>query len=195
MTADDGGRLQLSGGDHLAHPAPDAAGLDAHHLAGLDVGGDGVVGAAQAGGGDGQLLQPQLLDGGAHDHVHHVVPIPEMVVEGEGHAAFRPAVPKGLGDGVHHLAFPGLFIPAGPGGGLLHVPAVHIIFALIHLSAAAEQRIRNVTSNRVSHTKSPSYMPQAFARRRVRSAPGMKAMSIILPSRVKTPTPASACSR
>ena len=37
------GCSQLPGGDHLAYPAADAAGLNARHLALLDVGGNGMA--------------------------------------------------------------------------------------------------------------------------------------------------------
>ena len=194
VAADDGGCSQLPGGDHLAYPAADAAGLNARHLALLDVGGNGVVGAAQAGGGNGNIREPQLLHGGPHNHIYHIIPIPEVVVEGEGHAALRPAVPEGLRQGVHDLALLGPLIPAGPGRCLPDILAVHVIPALIDLPAACQQGVGNFPSHCVFHTRSPSYMPQAFASRSVRSAPGMKAMSIIFPSTVNTPTPASDCS-
>ena len=195
VAADDGGGLELARGHHLAHSAPDARGLDADHLALLDVVGDGVVGGAQAGGRDGQIFQAQLLDGGGHHQVDHIVPVAQVVVEGEGHAAPGAALAQGLRQTVHQLALLGLFIPPGAGRGLLNIFAVHIVFALIDLPAFGQEVIRDLTSYCVFHTKSPSYIPQARASFRVRSAPGMNAMSIILPSTVNTPTPAADCSR
>ena len=195
VAADNGGGLQLAGGDHLAHTATDAGGLDADDLALLNVIGNGIVGRAQAGGGDGQVLEAQLLDGGSHHLVDHIVAVPQVVVEGEGHAILGAALLEGLHQGVHHLGVHRLLAPAGAGRGLLDVLAVHIVLALVHLTAIGEQSVGNVPSYFVNHTRSPSYNPQARARRRVRSAPGIKAMSIILPSTVNTPTPAADCSR
>ena len=194
VAADDGGGLQLAGGDHFAHPAPDARGLDAHDLALLDVIGNGIMGIAQRGGGNGQVVQTQLFNGGLHHHVHHEVSVPEVVVEGEGHAALGAALTQGVSQGCHDLAFLGLLVPAGAGGSLLDVFAVHVLLALIHFLAVYQQEIRNFTSYCIFHTRSPSYIPQALASRSVRRAPGMKATSIILPSTVNTPTPALDCS-
>ncbi len=153
------------------------------------------MGVAQAGGGDGQILQAQLLDGGLHDHVDHEVAVAQVVVEAEGHAAPGAAVAQGVGQSGHDLALLRLFIAAGAGGRLLDVLAIHVVLALIDLLAVYQQEVGNISSNLIDHTKSPSYMPQARARRRVRSAPGINAMSIILPSTVNTPTPAADCSR
>ena len=195
VAADDGGGLELARGHHLAHSAPDARGLDADHLALLDVVGDGVVGGAQAGGRDGQIFQAQLLDGGGHHQVDHIVPVAQVVVEGEGHAAPGAALAQGLRQTVHQLALLGLFIPPGAGRGLLNIFAVHIVFALIDLLAVHKELLRDIASNCVFHTRSPSYMPQAFASFSVRSAPGIKATSTIFPLTVNTPIPAAAASR
>ena len=118
-----------------------------------------------------------------------------MVVEGEGHAALRAALAQRVGQGLHDLALLRLFIAAGAGGSLLDVLAIHVILALIDLSAVFEQEVRDLSAYCVFHTRSPSQSPQARASFKVLSAPGMKAMSIILPSTVKTPTPAALCSR
>ena len=195
VAADDGAGLQLAGGDHFAHSAADAAGLNTDDLALLDVIGNGVVGVAQGGGRDGQILQPQLLDGGFHDHVDHIVAVTQVVVEGEGHAGLGAALSQRVGDGLHQLALLGLFIAAGAGGGLLDVLAVHVILSLIDFLAVFQQEIGNLSAYCVFHTRSPSQRPQARASFKVLSAPGIKAMSIILPSTVKTPTPAALCSR
>ena len=194
VRTDDGGSLQLTGGDHFAHPATDTGGLDADDLALLDIVGNGVVGAAQRGGGDGQVLQAQLLNGGLHDHVHHIVAVPQMMMEGEGHAVLGAAGLQGLRDGGQDLGLLGLLVPAGGGGGLVQVLAVHIVLALVNFLAVYQQLIRNISAYCVNHTRSPSYIPQALASRSVRSAPGIKAISIILPFTVNTPTPAADCS-
>ena len=195
VAADDGGGLQLAGGDDLAHLAADAAGLDAHDLALLDVLGDGVVRVAQGGGRDGDVVQAQFLDGGLHHHVDDVVAVAQVMVEGEGHAALGADLLEGVRDGVHDLALLGLLIAAGAGRGLLQVLAVHVVFALIHFLAVLQQEVRDFASNCVFHTKSPSYMPQALASLSVRSAPGMKATSTIFPLTVNTPMPLAWASR
>ena len=117
------------------------------------------------------------------------------MMEGEGHAALCAQLPQGVRDGIHQLAFLGLLIPTGAGGCLLEVLAIHIVLALIHFPAVLQQEIGNVSANCVLHTRSPSQRPHARASFKVLSAPGMKAMSIILPSTVNTPTPAALCSR
>ena len=195
VAADNGRGPQLAGGDHLADAAADAAGLDADHLALFDVFGDRVMGGAQAGRSDGQFVKAQLLDGGLHDLVDDEVAVPEVVVEGEGHAASGTELPHGLCDGADDLGLPGLLVPAGTGGCLPDVPAVHIVPALIDLPAVFEQEIGNISADCVDHTRSPFQRPQARASFSVCSAPGINAMSIILPSTVNTPTPAALCSR
>ncbi len=195
MAADHRGGLQLSSGHDLPHPAPDAGSLDPHHLTRLDIIGNRVVGRTQAGGCDGQFFQSQLLNSGLHHHVYHIVPIPEMVVERKGHTICGFALPKRLCDGFHHLAFLRLLAAPGLWGGFLDVSAVHVVFPLINFPPSGQQGIGNFPSNCIFHIRSPSYIPQARARRSVRSAPGIKAMSIILPSTVNTPTPAADCSR
>ena len=191
---DDGGGLQLSGGNDLAHPAADAGGLDADDLALFNIVSDGIMGAAQARCGNGQVLQAQLLDGGLHDHVDHIIAVTQMVMEGEGHTVLGTALLQGVHQSRDDLALLGLLIAAGGGGSLVQVLAVHIVLALVNFLAVYQQRVRNFSAYCVDHTKSPSYIPQAFARRSVRSAPGMKAISIILPLTVNTPTPAADCS-
>ena len=195
VAADDGRGLQFAGGDDLADLAADTAGLNADHLAVLNVLGHGVMGLAQGGGGDGDVIQAQLLNGGLHDHVDHEVAVAQVMMEGEGHAALGAHLLEGVHDAVHDLALLGLFIAAGAGGGLLQIFAVHIVFALVDLAAILEQIFRNIASYCVLHTKSPSYMPQALASLSVRSAPGMKARSTILPLTVNTPMPCAAASR
>ena len=163
VAADDGGGLQLAGGDHLAHLPPDARGLDADHLALLDICRDGVVGGAQAGGGDGQILQPQLLDGGGHHQVDHVVPVPQVVVEGEGHAVPGSALLQRLGQRGYHLGVHRLLTPTGAGGGLLEVLAVHVVLALVDLLAVLQEVVRDLASNCVLHCLTP---PRRTCRRR-----------------------------
>ena len=192
---DDGGGLQLACGDHVADPAADAGGLDTGDDALLDVVGDHVVGAAQGGGGHGDVLDAQLFHSGLDDHVGHVVTVAEVVMEGEGAAVLAVALAQGVGDGGNDLGFLRLLITAGFRTGLGDVLAVHIVLALIDLLAVGQEVIGNVSAYCVFHTRSPSYSPQARASFSVRSAPGMNAISIILPSTVKTPTPAALCSR
>ena len=194
MGTDNGRSLQLTGGNHLAHPATDAGGLNADDLALFNIIGDGIMGAAQRGSGNGQVLQAQLLDGGLHNHVDHIVAVTQMVVEGEGHTVLGATLLECVHQGSDDLALLGLFEPARLGGSLLEVLAVHIILALVNFLAVYQQRFGNISAYCVNHTRSPSYIPQAFASRRVRSAPGMKAISIILPLTVNTPTPAADCS-
>ena len=118
-----------------------------------------------------------------------------MVVEAEGHAAFGTALTEGVGEALDDLALLRLLIAAGLGGGLLEILAVHVILSLIDFLAVFQQEIGNLSAYCVFHTRSPSQSPQARASFRVLSAPGIKAMSIILPSTVNTPTPAALCSR
>ncbi len=118
-----------------------------------------------------------------------------MVVEAEGHAALRAALLQRFREARNDLALLGLLIAPGFRGGLLDVLAVHVIFSLIDFLAVFQQEIGNVSAYCVFHTRSPSQSPQARASLRVLSAPGIKAMSIILPSTVNTPTPAALCSR
>ena len=195
VAADDGRRFQLAFGNDLTHLAADAAGLDANDLALLDVLGNRVMRFAQRGRGDGEILQAQLFDGGFHDHIHHIVAVAQVMMEGEGHAVLRAALTQRIGDGRHDLALLRLFIAAGAGGSLLHVFAVHVVFALINFLAVYKQLVRDIASYCIFHTKSPSYMPHAFASFNVRSAPGMNATSTIFPLTVNTPIPAAAASR
>ena len=195
VAADDGAGLELALGDNLTHSAANAAGLDADDLALLDVIGNGVVGGTEGGRRDGQILQAQLFDGGLHDHVDHKVAVAQVVVEAEGHAALRAALLQGLGEALDELALLGLLIAPGFRGRLLDVLAIHIILSLIDFLAVRKQEIGNLSAYCVFHTRSPSQSPQARASFRVLSAPGINAMSIILPSTVKTPTPAALCSR
>ena len=118
-----------------------------------------------------------------------------MMVERERHAVLRTALTQRVGQRFHNLALLRLFIAAGSRGGLLHILAVHIVFALIDLLAVHKELLRDIASNCVFHTRSPSYMPQAFASFSVRSAPGIKATSTIFPLTVNTPIPAAAASR
>ena len=118
-----------------------------------------------------------------------------MMMKGEGHAVLRAALTQGIGNCFYNLALLRLLIAAGAGGCLLDVLAVHVIFALIDLFAVHKQLVRDIASYCISHTKSPSYMPHAFASFRVRSAPGMNATSTIFPLTVNTPIPAAAASR
>src|SRR5699024_7642333 len=78
----DGVALQLAGGDGFADLAPDAGGLDAGDGAVLDHGNDGVVGLAQGAGADGDVFNAHLVHF-LHNHVHHIVAFPEMMMEGQ----------------------------------------------------------------------------------------------------------------
>ncbi len=192
---DDGGRFELALRHHVADTAADAGGLHADDAAVFDVVGNHVVRAAQGGGSHGDVLDAELLHRSLNDHVGHIVAVTQVVMEREGAAVLAAALTQRVGNGLNQLGLLGLFITAGLGGGLLHILAVHIVLALIDLLAAGQEVIGNISAYCVSHTRSPSYSPQARASFSVRSAPGMNAMSIILPSTVNTPTPAALCSR
>ena len=192
---DNGRGLQLAGGNNFTDPAADAAGLDTDDLALFDVVGNRIVGVAEAGCGDGQIFQAQFFDRGLHDHVDDIVAVPQMMMEAEGHAALRTALTQGISQGSDNLGFLRSLVSSGLRSGFLDVLAVHVILALIDFLAVYQQFFRDVSAYCILHTRSPSYIPYAFARRRVRSAPGRKAMSIILPSTVNTPRPLAAFSR
>ena len=92
MAADDGRGLQLSRGNHLTHPAANTGGLDADDFPLFNVIRDRVVGTAQRCSRNGQILKAKLFNGSLHDHVDHIVAVPEVVVKGEGHAVFGAAL-------------------------------------------------------------------------------------------------------
>ena len=85
-----GQALELAVGDGFADLASDARGTDVGDGAVLDIGDDVVVGLAQGGGADGDVLQAHLVDG-VHDHVDDLVAFTEVVVEADGHAVMGVA--------------------------------------------------------------------------------------------------------
>ena len=85
-----GQALELAVGDSFTDLASDARGADVGDGAVLDVGDDVVVGLAQGGCADGDVLQAHLVDG-VHDHVDHLVAFTEVVVEADGHAVMGVA--------------------------------------------------------------------------------------------------------
>ena len=93
--AHDGQALELALGDGPADLAADARGLDAGDGAVLDHGHQVVVGLAQGGGGQGDVLEAHLLDL-LHHHADDQVALAEMMVEADGHAAVRVALDQGF---------------------------------------------------------------------------------------------------
>lgn len=72
MAADDGGVLELTGGNHLADPAADTGGLGLHDDAAFHVVGENVLCGAEGGSGNVQILQTHFL----HQHLaDHIVPV------------------------------------------------------------------------------------------------------------------------
>ena len=170
--AHDGQILKLTRGDGLADLSAHAGGLDAGNGAVLDHGNDGIMGLTHGAGADGDVLDPHLVHF-LHHHVHHIVSLAEVVVEGDGHAVVGIALDQSLVDVLDHL----VVVIAHHGGdlraGLLEGLAVLIIVALEDLFAGAlEDLFGNFSADCVQHNyKSPLYTPDAFARSMVRFAP------------------------
>ena len=105
---DDGlGQLHLAGEDGVAQLAADAAGLDAVDGAVLHkVHDGGFLDVHHGAGSKAQALDAQRPDGGEH-LADDLVPLPEAVVEGDGHAVLQPGGENGILQGGHQL------VPAG----------------------------------------------------------------------------------
>ena len=133
----------------------DAGGQDAGDGAVLNIGDDGVVGLAQGGGADTDVFQAHVMNL-LHDHVHHIVALPEVVVEGDGHAVVSAALLQRLPDGVDQLA-PGR-VDFGPHGGR----RLGILLAVVKESAAEnvpagdlQNLLGDIAAYCVDHTRSP----------------------------------------
>ena len=90
MGAEDGRSLQIPFRDCLTHALVDEVGVDAGDDLFLDHVGQAAVGAVDGAGADGDVMEAHLLDL-RHDHGKHLVAVPQMMVEGNGHAVLQSA--------------------------------------------------------------------------------------------------------
>ena len=77
----DGQIFQFSVGNCLSDSSADAGGLQTGDSAVFDIGDDGIIGLSQGAGTDGDILHAHPVHF-LHDHIDHVISLPEMVVEG-----------------------------------------------------------------------------------------------------------------
>ena len=98
----DGKALELSFGNGLPDLPPDAGGFNAGNGSVLDHGHQRVVGLAEGGGGQGDVLEAHFVDL-FHDHVDDQVALAEVVMEADGHAAVGLALDQGFVNVLHQL--------------------------------------------------------------------------------------------
>ena len=91
-----------------------------------------------------------------HDHVDDVIAVSEMVVERNGHAIPDAAFDKGLMNGIHQLTAARIAVPAN-GRGRLGVFLVIVIKTAVEnvLPGNCQDLFRNISADRVDHTRSP----------------------------------------
>ena len=152
--ADVGHLPQLPAGDRLPYLPPDAAGGDTGDGAVLDVLYNRVMGVPQGAGADGNIPNPQGGDG-LHHHVHHIVPVPQVVVEGDGHSIPQAAFLNRLGEGSHHLVPPRSHLCPHSGAGLPVGVAIPVKLPLEGLLPLCKELVRDLPSHMINHFKSP----------------------------------------
>ena len=82
------GEIHETVGDGVTQLAAEAAGLDMIHNAVLDVLDEGPMAVGKAACGKGEVLYAHLRDD-VHHHVDDEIAVPEMMVEGDGHAVLE----------------------------------------------------------------------------------------------------------
>ena len=144
VRADNRRGLELTGGNDLADAAADAGGLDADDLTLLNVVRHVVMGVAERGGGDGDVLEAHVLDEDLHHGRSGLVTVAEVVMEGDGHAVMGAAALARLADGRAQLAVLRGLASARLGSGLLHIGAIEVVLALVDFLAVCQRLLRDI---------------------------------------------------
>ena len=152
--------------DRVSQFSPDAAGLDSLNGSVPDkVGHRGIANIDHRAGCKLQMLDPQAADGG-EDLSDHLVPLPEAVVEGNGHSISKADPADRLLQGTDQFFGVGGAFPRAAHRMYRRRGGLPLIRAAVRLDLISVDQLRQFASNGISHfivTIPSSLMPAALA--------------------------------